>query len=169
MVRNGSLYLDVGVASVGSGARVRYAWRASPGCVLANGAGIPMSTIDVPVGDSFVHNDSVSISDTSVTGPLHAPPLGSNSWNYYHCNIDENTVKAIADEYVRNGMRDAGYRYVNIDGAFYDSVLLTFLHASKILILIACLLFYYCEQIVGRSRGEQMVVLWRTPCAFRAA
>ena len=41
--------------------------------------------------------------------------MGFNSWNFYHCNIDENTVKAIADAMASSGMLDAGYKYVNID------------------------------------------------------
>jgi alpha-galactosidase len=34
--------------------------------------------------------------------------------NYYHCNIDENTIKALADAMVANGMKDAGYEYINV-------------------------------------------------------
>ena len=40
---------------------------------------------------------------------------GFNSWNYAHCNIDENLVKATADAFLANGMADAGYTYINID------------------------------------------------------
>ena len=40
---------------------------------------------------------------------------GFNSWNFYHCNIDENTVKAVLDAIATNGMKEAGYEYVNID------------------------------------------------------
>ena len=40
---------------------------------------------------------------------------GFNSWNFYHCNIDENTVKAVLDAIATNGMKEAGYQYVNID------------------------------------------------------
>ena len=43
------------------------------------------------------------------------PPMGFNSWNFYHCNIDENTVKAVVDAIATNGMKEAGYEYVNID------------------------------------------------------
>jgi hypothetical protein len=25
--------------------------------------------------------------------PIQSPPLGFNSWNFYHCNIDENEIK----------------------------------------------------------------------------
>ncbi len=43
------------------------------------------------------------------------PPMGWNSWNYFHGNVTEQDVKAAADAMATNGMRDAGYVYVNID------------------------------------------------------
>ena len=52
---------------------------------------------------------------------LAARGRGFNSWNYYHCNIDENTVKAVADAIASNGMKEAGYEYVNIDDCWMAS------------------------------------------------
>jgi alpha-galactosidase len=43
------------------------------------------------------------------------PPMGWNSWNHYGCNVDEALIRHTADAMVANGMRDAGYVYVNID------------------------------------------------------
>ncbi|WP_408590332.1 glycoside hydrolase family 27 protein [Novosphingobium sp.] len=43
------------------------------------------------------------------------PPMGWNSWNRYGCGIDEKLIRGVADAMVANGMRDAGYTYVNID------------------------------------------------------
>jgi len=43
------------------------------------------------------------------------PPMGWNSWNHYGCSIDEDLIRRTADAMVANGMRDAGYLYVNID------------------------------------------------------
>ncbi len=43
------------------------------------------------------------------------PPMGWNSWNRFHREIDDATVRAIADAIVSTGMKDAGYIYVNID------------------------------------------------------
>jgi alpha-galactosidase len=43
------------------------------------------------------------------------PPMGWNSWNHYGCQIDEALIRGTADAMVANGMRDAGYVYVNID------------------------------------------------------
>ncbi len=43
------------------------------------------------------------------------PPMGWNSWNYFHGNVTEQDIRDAADEIVSSGMRDAGYVYVNID------------------------------------------------------
>jgi len=43
------------------------------------------------------------------------PPMGWNSWNHFHRNVDDAAVRAQADAMVSSGMRDAGYIYVNID------------------------------------------------------
>ena len=43
------------------------------------------------------------------------PPMGWNSWNHFGAKIDDATVRAQADAMVSSGMRDAGYRYINID------------------------------------------------------
>ncbi|MEU5531819.1 NPCBM/NEW2 domain-containing protein [Streptomyces sp. NPDC020362] len=45
------------------------------------------------------------------------PPMGFNNWNSTHCGADFNEamVKGIADLFVNKGLKDAGYRYVNLD------------------------------------------------------
>ena len=43
------------------------------------------------------------------------PPMGWSSWNRFAAAIDDRTVREIADHLVSSGLRDAGYRYVNID------------------------------------------------------
>ncbi|MER6027230.1 NPCBM/NEW2 domain-containing protein [Streptomyces sp. NPDC001851] len=45
------------------------------------------------------------------------PPMGFNNWNSTQCRADfnENMVKGIADLFVAKGLKDAGYRYVNLD------------------------------------------------------
>eukprot|EP01050_Picozoa_sp_SAG11_P015839 SAG11_NODE_2096_length_3832_cov_2.091347_2_plen_816_part_00 len=43
------------------------------------------------------------------------PPMGFNSWNFYHCNIDERAIKQIALALKSSGLAAKGYRYVNID------------------------------------------------------
>ena len=48
-------------------------------------------------------------------GLAPTPPMGWSSWNRFAAAIDDATVRAIADHLVSSGLRDAGYRYVNID------------------------------------------------------
>jgi len=43
------------------------------------------------------------------------PPMGWSSWNKFAENIDDKTIRAMADALVASGLRDAGYVYVNID------------------------------------------------------
>lgn len=43
------------------------------------------------------------------------PPMGWNSWNIFHENINETQIKGIADAMVSSGMKDAGYIYLNLD------------------------------------------------------
>jgi alpha-galactosidase len=43
------------------------------------------------------------------------PPMGWSSWNKFAENIDDKTIRAMADALVSTGLRDAGYIYVNID------------------------------------------------------
>src|ERR1039457_222662 len=54
-------------------------------------------------------------------GVANTPPMGWNSWNRFQTRIDDATVRGIADAIVRNGMKDAGYRYVIIDDGWQGS------------------------------------------------
>jgi len=46
------------------------------------------------------------------------PPMGWNSWNCFHKDINEVQIKQIADAMVDSGMRDAGYEYLVLDDAW---------------------------------------------------
>jgi alpha-galactosidase len=48
-------------------------------------------------------------------GLASTPPMGWSSWNAFGTRIDDATVRATADAIAANGMREAGYIYVNID------------------------------------------------------
>ena len=48
-------------------------------------------------------------------GLARTPPMGWNSWNHFQGKVDDTTVREIADAMSANGMKDAGYVYVNID------------------------------------------------------
>jgi alpha-galactosidase len=46
------------------------------------------------------------------------PPMGWNSWNHFHLEINEAVIRAQAAALVKSGMKDAGYQYVVIDGGW---------------------------------------------------
>ena len=48
-------------------------------------------------------------------GLARTPPMGWNDWNAFGCDVSEELVEQTADAMVANGMRAAGYEYVNID------------------------------------------------------
>lgn len=48
-------------------------------------------------------------------GLAPTPPMGWNSWNQLGCGVNAQRVMDTADAMVDSGMRDAGYRYINID------------------------------------------------------
>ena len=43
------------------------------------------------------------------------PAMGWNSWNQFRCDINEGLIREVARAMVSSGLRDAGYRYVNVD------------------------------------------------------
>lgn len=117
--KRSSIHMDQGDASItiessSQVTKVRYAWADYVDCVLVNSDGLPAGP--------FVANVSTNrqLSSISRTVPpagamITSPPLGTNTWNYYHCNIDENIVKRLARAFNENGMAKAGYQYINID------------------------------------------------------
>ena len=48
------------------------------------------------------------------------PPMGWSSWNAHLDQIDESVIEKAADAMVSSGMKAVGYRYVNIDGGWWD-------------------------------------------------
>jgi alpha-galactosidase len=48
-------------------------------------------------------------------GLAKTPPMGWNSWNKFRGRVDDAGVRSMADAMASNGMKDAGYLYVNID------------------------------------------------------
>ncbi|CAG8587951.1 6018_t:CDS:2 [Ambispora gerdemannii] len=43
------------------------------------------------------------------------PSMGWNSWNKFACDIDEKLIRETADALVSTGLRDLGYKYLNLD------------------------------------------------------
>lgn len=51
---------------------------------------------------------------------LPTPPMGWNSWNTFQIKIDEQLIEGVADAMTKNGMKDAGYTYVNLDDGWSE-------------------------------------------------
>ena len=47
------------------------------------------------------------------------PPMGWNSWNKFACDVNEQLIRETAAAMATNGMKDAGYQYVNIDDCWH--------------------------------------------------
>ncbi|MDO4160932.1 MAG: alpha-galactosidase [Prevotellaceae bacterium] len=48
-----------------------------------------------------------------------APIMGWSSWNTYRVNINDSLIIRQADALVSTGLKDAGYRFINIDDGFF--------------------------------------------------
>lgn len=72
-------------------------------------AGLAAPALAAPVGEATA--------PTLADGLALTPPMGFNNWNSTHCRAEfnESMVKGIADLFVEKGLKDAGYRYVNLD------------------------------------------------------
>ena len=54
-------------------------------------------------------------------GLAKTPPVGWNSWNKFAGRVDDAAVRSMADAMATNGMKDAGYQYINIDDTWEAS------------------------------------------------
>ncbi|NUK08946.1 NPCBM/NEW2 domain-containing protein [Streptomyces lunaelactis] len=74
--------------------------------VTAQAAPAPPAAAPTPTAAPAVDN-----------GLARTPQMGFNNWNSTHCRAEFNEamVKGIADTFVSQGLKDAGYTYVNID------------------------------------------------------
>ncbi|NGM61216.1 alpha-galactosidase [Sphingobacterium sp. SGG-5] len=43
------------------------------------------------------------------------PPMGWNSWNSFACNVTAADIKNTADQFIKTGLADYGWTYINID------------------------------------------------------
>ena len=58
---------------------------------------------------------SPELRDLPDNGMVRTPPMGWNSWNKFADEIDDKTVRRIADAMVSSGMAKAGYTYIVVD------------------------------------------------------
>src|SRR6201991_5054938 len=77
-----------------------------------------LASLAVPligVADAREPAAPASVAPVPSNGLAVTPPMGWNSWNHFAGRITAADVRAMADVMVTNGMRDAGYVYVNVD------------------------------------------------------
>uniref|UniRef100_A0A2P2NIB7 Alpha-galactosidase n=1 Tax=Rhizophora mucronata TaxID=61149 RepID=A0A2P2NIB7_RHIMU len=53
--------------------------------------------------------------NTLENGLGRTPQMGWNTWNRFHCNINETLIRETADALVSSGLAAVGYKYVNLD------------------------------------------------------
>ncbi|XP_050234810.1 alpha-galactosidase 1-like [Mercurialis annua] len=72
----------------------------------------------------ILHVASSSINSRKLlldNGVFLTPPMGWNSWNHFHCQINETVIKETADALVSTGLAKLGYEYVNLDDCWGES------------------------------------------------
>jgi alpha-galactosidase len=65
---------------------------------------------------AFMLAASTSVAHAEQATPV-LPQMGFNNWNSTHCRdeFNEAMIRGIADKFISLGLKDAGYKYVNID------------------------------------------------------
>ena len=49
------------------------------------------------------------------------PQMGWNSWNHFHCSINQTVMQDTADAFIKHGLDKLGYVYVNVDDCWAGS------------------------------------------------
>jgi len=73
--------------------------------------------VRAPAGEGALpaRNPLPALHKVADNGLARTPPMGWNSWNKFASRVDDAIVRSIADAMAGNGMKDAGYLYINID------------------------------------------------------
>jgi alpha-galactosidase len=46
--------------------------------------------------------------------------MGWNTWNKFACDISEDLIKGTADRMISLGLKDLGYKYLNLDDCWQE-------------------------------------------------
>lgn len=55
----------------------------------------------------------------AASAQIETPTMGWSSWNTYLINISDELIKSQADAMAKNGLKDAGFKYINIDDGYF--------------------------------------------------
>ena len=82
-----------------------------------------MVAVRAPAGEGALppRNPLPALHKVQDNGLARTPPMGWNSWNKFASRVDDATVRSIADAMATNGMKQAGYIYINIDDTWEGS------------------------------------------------
>ena len=71
----------------------------------------------VPAGEGRypVRRPLPTLRKVADNGLARTPPMGWNSWNKFAGRVDDAAVRGMADAMATNGMKEAGYQYINVD------------------------------------------------------
>ena len=67
----------------------------------------------------FVYIFTISLLFTGILNATETPTMGWSSWNAFGFEISEDIIKSQADALIETGLKDAGYKYVNIDDGYF--------------------------------------------------
>ena len=67
----------------------------------------------------FIFISILSTLSISVLRAVETPTMGWSSWNAFGFQISEDIIKSQADALIETGLKDAGYKYVNIDDGYF--------------------------------------------------
>ncbi|WP_308910360.1 glycoside hydrolase family 27 protein [Pseudokordiimonas caeni] len=79
--------------------------------LMALACALPSAATEPASPEKVTHFEALNMSN----GLAKTPPMGWSSWNGFGVEINEQLVIETIDAMVKNGMRDAGYVYVNLD------------------------------------------------------
>lgn len=76
---------------------------------------LSVSGISIVSAQPRQENQHLNSSKDQAAGLAPTPPMGWNSWNHFHRDINEQLIMEEADAMVASGMKEAGYEYINLD------------------------------------------------------
>ena len=76
---------------------------------------------DVVSGQPKTLHRTIHYKEDSIDKLAQTPPMGWNSWNHFHRNINERLIMEVADSMVTSGLKEVGYQYIILDDGWEDS------------------------------------------------